>query len=195
MNNKAIGKRIKSIRKNLGLTTEKFADLFDPPASKGTISKWENGHYLPNNERLKLIAELGNMSVDQLLYGSKEEYIHRVISDYSKKNDQSLELMAQELTKEYILENYPDVYGLDEIIIEKYSSVINANDGPIPAHATKKFIDKVALQPHKNYKEIADDLIKESQKRLNDPNLSEEERVKAEGYISLANYVLNNLYR
>lgn len=62
-----VGERIKSIRLNLGLSTEKFATLFNPPASKGTVSKWENGRYLPNNTRLKRIAELGHISVDELI--------------------------------------------------------------------------------------------------------------------------------
>lgn len=69
IDNKVIGSRIKSIRKEAGMTTEEFANIFNPPASKGTVSKWENGHYLPNNTRLKKIAELGNTTVDKLLYG------------------------------------------------------------------------------------------------------------------------------
>lgn len=62
-----IGKKIYLIRKELGLNMEEFGKLFDPPVTKGTISKWENGKYLPNNERLKKIAELGKISVSQLL--------------------------------------------------------------------------------------------------------------------------------
>ncbi|MBG9987868.1 helix-turn-helix transcriptional regulator [Aerococcaceae bacterium DSM 111176] len=68
-----IGKRIRSIREKLGMTSEEFAELFDPPASKGTVSKWENGRYLPNNKRLVKIARLGNISVEELLYGEKLE--------------------------------------------------------------------------------------------------------------------------
>lgn len=65
---KHVGLRIKLIRQNLGLSTEKFANQFhEQPPSKGTISKWENGHYLPNNERLKKIANLGNTTVEELL--------------------------------------------------------------------------------------------------------------------------------
>lgn len=96
MDNKAVGDRIKSVRKNLGLTTEKFAALFNPPASKGTISKWENGHYLPNNERLKKIADLGNMSVDELLYGESLEeenlyqYLVSIVHLYFQTNDKVL---------------------------------------------------------------------------------------------------------
>lgn len=68
-----IGRRIRTIRENLGMTTEAFGDIFDPPASKGTISKWENGKYLPNNQRLVKIAELDNTTVDKLLYGTDSD--------------------------------------------------------------------------------------------------------------------------
>ena len=60
------GKKIKEIRLNLGLTMEEFGEKTN--TSKGTISKWENGKYLPNNKRLKQIAELANVSVNELLH-------------------------------------------------------------------------------------------------------------------------------
>lgn len=90
-NNNLIGNRIKSIRLNLGLSTEKFATLFNPPASKGTVSKWENGRYLPNNTRLKKIAELGNISVDELLYGKTNWSLYdKQFGDALKQSKQSV---------------------------------------------------------------------------------------------------------
>lgn len=68
---KAIGDRIRTIRQSLGKTTDEFGKYFNPPASKGTISKWENGKYLPNNERLVKIAEIGETSVEYLLKGKE----------------------------------------------------------------------------------------------------------------------------
>ena len=79
INNKEVGNRIRSIRKENGMTTDKLGKIFDPQASKGTVSKWENGHYLPNNERLVRIAELGKISVDELLYGSPKNYFSSII--------------------------------------------------------------------------------------------------------------------
>lgn len=67
-----IGSRIKRIRKNLGLSMEEFGKLFSPKASKGVVSNWENGYNKPNNERLKKIAELGNVSIDYLLHGRQD---------------------------------------------------------------------------------------------------------------------------
>ena len=62
-----VGERIKSIRQSFGLSMSEFGQLFNPLASKGVVSKWENGRYLPNNTRLKRIAELGHISVDELI--------------------------------------------------------------------------------------------------------------------------------
>ena len=70
--------RIRKIRQNLGLTMEDFGKKFTPVASKGVVSNWENGYNFPNNERIKRIAELGNVTVDYLLEGKvtfKEIYL------------------------------------------------------------------------------------------------------------------------
>lgn len=63
----SLGERIKQIRLDRGETTREFAEHLT--ASKGTVSKWENGKYEPNRKRLKKIAKLGNTTVDELLHG------------------------------------------------------------------------------------------------------------------------------
>lgn len=65
--NKVLGDKIKSIRLNRGETLEEFGKRFNPPANRGLVSGWENGRYAPNPKRLKEIAELGNMAVEELL--------------------------------------------------------------------------------------------------------------------------------
>lgn len=61
----ALGQRIKEIRINLGVTMEEFGKLLD--ASKGNVSMWESGKVTPNNLRLKAIADIAGISVDELL--------------------------------------------------------------------------------------------------------------------------------
>ena len=68
---KNIGYKIKEIREENELSMEKFGELFDPPASKGVVSNWENDYNYPNKQRVERIAELGNMTVNELLYGEK----------------------------------------------------------------------------------------------------------------------------
>lgn len=67
--NKIVAQNISMIRHNLGLTMDEFGRRVNN-ASKSNVSKWEKGSSLPNSTRIKRIAELGNISVNELLYGS-----------------------------------------------------------------------------------------------------------------------------
>lgn len=68
---KAVGLRIKQIRFNKGYTLESFGKLFS--VSKSTVLKWEQGQSLPNKKRLPIISEIGDMTVNELLY-EKEDF-------------------------------------------------------------------------------------------------------------------------
>lgn len=76
----AIGIRIKSIRLEKGLTLHEFGDLIDG-ADRSIASRWERGISLPNNERLKKIANLGGISVDELLYGTFDSFVYTIYND------------------------------------------------------------------------------------------------------------------
>lgn len=78
--NKELGNRIKHIRLKLGKSQEEFGQLFDPPAPKSAVSRWEHGGS-PNKKRLKIIAKLGNISVDDLVNGSLKEAISNILDD------------------------------------------------------------------------------------------------------------------
>ena len=78
---KETGNRIKQIRFSKGDTLEDFgiriARVLNIPSSKApsksNISKWEAGSSLPNKIRLKAIADIGEIPVEELLYGSIEK--------------------------------------------------------------------------------------------------------------------------
>lgn len=76
MNKNEIGKRIRQIRVGLGLSMAKFGEEIDKssPVKSGVVSNWENGKQIPNNQRIKRIAELGNMTTNKLLYDSEFTY-------------------------------------------------------------------------------------------------------------------------
>ena len=73
VNKKAVGSRIKQIRMNKGYTLEAFGKLFN--ASKGNVQQWENGVSLPNKERLASISKIADTTVNELLYGSIDEFL------------------------------------------------------------------------------------------------------------------------
>ena len=60
MNISDIGRNIALLRKNAGFTQEELAEKLGVTAQ--AVSKWENGHNLPDIENLMLIAELLNTS-------------------------------------------------------------------------------------------------------------------------------------
>lgn len=70
-----VGERIFNIRNSLNLTLEQFGKDKDINAERSNASKWERGATLPNRSRLKAIAKKGNMTVNELLYGSIDEFL------------------------------------------------------------------------------------------------------------------------
>ena len=80
---KTTGEQIKSIRLELGETLEEFGKRFNPPANRSLVSGWENNRYTPSPERLKVIAELGGMTVKDLVSThSVGERIKRIRIEY-----------------------------------------------------------------------------------------------------------------
>ena len=91
-NKKLVGKRIQAIRLKKGLTLDEFGKLIGAskssisewesgkhlPPAKSIISRWEKGVMLPNNSRLDKIAQLGNLTVNELLYGDSEHDIEEL---------------------------------------------------------------------------------------------------------------------
>ena len=67
---KLIGQRIKQIRREKGMTMEEFGNLL----STSIVYRWEIGTNLPNPERLKTIAKLADITVEELLSSSKKDY-------------------------------------------------------------------------------------------------------------------------
>jgi transcriptional regulator with XRE-family HTH domain len=65
MDNVKIGNRIAMLRKQNGFTQEELAEKFS--ITPQAISKWENGHTLPETALLPLLSKLLNSSIDSIL--------------------------------------------------------------------------------------------------------------------------------
>ena len=63
-----LGTRIKNIRLKKGMTTKEFGSLLG--ATDSNVTSWEKGRTSPNPERLKTIAKIADISVEELLYGN-----------------------------------------------------------------------------------------------------------------------------
>lgn len=66
---KAVGARIRAIRENVGMTMVEFGEWLE--TTQGAVSNWERGENLPNKYRIKRIATIANISVQDLLHGVK----------------------------------------------------------------------------------------------------------------------------
>lgn len=140
MNKLKIGKHIRYIRITLGDSMTKFGERIDKnsPIKSGVVSNWENGKQLPNNERLRKIAELGNTTVNEILYGKPIEFlIDNIEIDY-KENDLSdinakgLSFICFECIRDYLdflsndlfkTQGKFHLYNYDDI--EDYNSLLN----------------------------------------------------------------------
>lgn len=81
----AVGARIKQIRMNKGYTLEAFGKLFG--AKKGNVQQWEKGRSLPNKERIVIISKLADLTVNEFLYGSIDEYLENNINILFRNNN------------------------------------------------------------------------------------------------------------
>ena len=91
---KAVGRRIRHIRFCKSLTLEGFGKLFG--ADKSNVSKWELGQSLPNKKRLEIIAKIGNITLNELLYGNHEKDIEELYEGLIKlPKDEIINLMER----------------------------------------------------------------------------------------------------
>ena len=65
----AVGARIRAIREDIGMTMVEFGEWLE--TTQSAVSNWERGENLPNKYRIKRIATIGKISVQDLLHGVK----------------------------------------------------------------------------------------------------------------------------
>ena len=66
-----IGKNIKNLRMQKDITQEQLAERLH--VTRQAVSNWENGKTQPDVETLSMLAECFEISVEELIYGKKEE--------------------------------------------------------------------------------------------------------------------------
>lgn len=133
VNKKAVGARIRKIRLEKGMTLEEFGKLMG--ADKGIVSRWENGTSIPKAERLKTVAKLGDMTVEELLNSSprydwdKEEENLRDSYSFTIAGDlYSIPFEEKIFSKlKNTLENIEDVTFSSDDILTFYQDCIERN--------------------------------------------------------------------
>ena len=78
---KAVGARIRAIREDIGMTMVEFGEWLE--TTQSAVSNWERGENLPNKDRIKRIATIGKISVQDLLHGVTRYMYVITYSNYS----------------------------------------------------------------------------------------------------------------
>lgn len=118
---KRVGQRIKAIRQAKGMTMEEFGSLFE--ATKGNVSLWEKGSSIPSNERLPLIAKIGDTTVKELLHGTPEQYISNVI--HKSKTNRIIDTTVINAVISYYKDSGLNPYQDDGNINNLYNHLLN----------------------------------------------------------------------
>ena len=72
-----IGNNIKYFRKESGMTQDELAEELN--VTRQALSNWERGKTEPDIETLTKIAEILNVSVEELIYGEEREEEHKTV--------------------------------------------------------------------------------------------------------------------
>lgn len=81
-----IGKRIRKIREDMGMTKEKFAKLLE--ISGQYLGVVEHGKSYLSIEKLKTLCDLTNLSADYILFGKDDNIVNstqKLLSEFSNK--------------------------------------------------------------------------------------------------------------
>ena len=78
-----IGNFLATLRKEQGLTQESLGERLG--VTNKTVSRWENGNYLPPVEMLKELSELYAVSINELLCGERLKE-----DEYQKKAEETI---------------------------------------------------------------------------------------------------------
>lgn len=88
-----LGRKINSIRIGRKETLEEFANQIKLKTdnkvmtTKSNVSKWEKGQNMPNDLTLNIIADLGNVTAQELLYGEPKTYLDNLLFNSKLLND------------------------------------------------------------------------------------------------------------
>ena len=98
MNVKKIGEFIAYNRKNKGLTQEQLGEKLG--VTNKTISRWENGNYMPDLSLLKPLSEELGITLNELLSGEKIEN-EKAIAQAETSLINTIDYSKQKIEKEY----------------------------------------------------------------------------------------------
>ena len=103
MDQKKIGRFLKMLRKEKGITQEQFAEYLG--TSGRTISRWETGNNMPDISLLVEIADFFNVSIPEIINGERKcenmneevKEVAETLSDYATAEKEKM-IKAKEVS-------------------------------------------------------------------------------------------------
>ncbi len=124
LDTKKVGIKIAALRKSIGLSQEKLAEMLN--ITPQAISKWENGHTLPETTLLPILSQIFRCSIDDIIMPAYS-FDEKIESEKPTLLDQQAEYIAkyviQKMDSEIVSKDKKGL-GLDNDTI--ISSVYNA---------------------------------------------------------------------
>lgn len=92
MDTQKIGKFLKELRREHNMTQEELGEKIG--VTNKTISRWETGNYMPPVENLKLLSELYQISINEILSGERLNQ-----ENYKEVADSNISIALEEIEK------------------------------------------------------------------------------------------------
>lgn len=92
-----VGKRIRQIREDMGMTKEKFAKLLG--ISGQYLGVVEHGKSYLSIEKLKILCDITNLSADYILFGKDNDIINNTKTILSEFSNEQIEVGCEALQK------------------------------------------------------------------------------------------------
>ena len=108
---KKVGIKINGFRKKTGYSQEKLAEMLR--ISPQAISKWENGHTLPDTSLLPILAQIFGCTIDEIIMPAYE-FDEKIETEKPTVLEQQAEHIAQIIIKKMGDKNMNKIIGLDE---------------------------------------------------------------------------------
>lgn len=89
MDVKKIGSFLAQLRKERGLTQEQLGERLG--VTNKTVSRWENGNYLPPVEMLQILSELYSLTINEILSGQRLTPV-----EYQERAEENLKAMVED---------------------------------------------------------------------------------------------------
>jgi len=119
LDNKKVGVKLASKRKQLGYSQENLAELLN--ISPQAISKWENGHTLPDTALLPVLAQIFNCTIDEIIMSA-----YTIDERIEESKPDLIQQQAEHIAEYIIKEMEKKMITRDNIIHLDDETIINS---------------------------------------------------------------------